>query len=362
MNVFFVGPYRQSDNWGKVSRSFLRLLHSQENVDVVSRPIFYNINSTVKDIGVLESGEHKKLSERDILIQFGLPITFVYDGTFKKNIAVTMVESKVENIGWTTSLNQMDQIIVFSETEKRLLEESGITTEITALEVAPFAFDNSMSEEIKIESNNRTIFYTDARPSDSSGLEQTITSYLNTFTSGDNVGLIVFSNQNEQEAVQKVIEDTKQKLSIFSDDRNYPSISIVPNKNQDILNYAHNNLSFYISIANNSVIGNEVMQAFMFNRPVILLDTYGKVLDGDSEYPLVVKSNEVVCKTTSRSYPSMNYGKDTWNQACEVSLSKIMLDVYNKDNIVQLSKELIGKFNMNFDNKTSTGVGKAICL
>ena len=106
MNVFFVGPYRQSDNWGKVSRSFLRLLHSQENVDVVSRPIFYNINSTVKDIGVLESGEHKKLSERDILIQFGLPITFVYDGTFKKNIAVTMVESKVENIGWTTSLNQ----------------------------------------------------------------------------------------------------------------------------------------------------------------------------------------------------------------------------------------------------------------
>jgi hypothetical protein len=361
MNVLFTGPYRQSDNWGKVSREFLKLLYSQKDLNVISRPVYYNVNGSLKDIGELEECEYKKLEEeKDILIQFGLPITFVSNSSFKKNIGITMLDSKVKNIGWSKYINLLDEIIVFSEQEKTLLEDSGVDIKITVLDFMPFSFDNNISENIKIESTGKFMFYTDAKASDSSGIEQTLTSFLSTFTSIDNVGLLIFTNKQEHEYIENAVKTTKAKLGIFEDERNYPSLNIVPDKSQEILNYAHNTLDCYISIANNSTLNTQVMQAFMFVTPSIILDTCGNIFDGD--YPLFAKSQETICATNNRTYPNMNCGIDTWREASELSLSKLMRDVYNDNNVVKLSKEIIESFNLNFKTKISSGVKKAICL
>ena len=196
MNVMFVGPYRQNDSWGMVSRNFLEYIynHASEDINLITRPIYFNQQAVNKIHSYIEDSESKKLTnDRDILIQFGLPSYLNYNGTFKKNVAVTRIECNVKNTDWPYHLNMFDEVVVFSDLEKNLLEESGVTTKI--LNAAAPYFGGITVAKDKIEKfenfGNKFVFFSTASASERSGTEAVVTAYLSQYSVLDKVMLVL---------------------------------------------------------------------------------------------------------------------------------------------------------------------------
>lgn len=159
MNVFYVGPYRQRDSWGDISRSYIKFL--SKHTDLAIRPVYYNSSNESCNIDEeLQQLESKKIEDKDIIIQHGLPYNLIYDGSFNKNIAITSVSCCIGNTSWVANLNLFDKIIVFSEVEEKMLIESGVTTEIYAYGFPPIDEEDVEITNLPIVSNGKTIFYT----------------------------------------------------------------------------------------------------------------------------------------------------------------------------------------------------------
>ena len=71
MNILFIGPYRQDDEWGRKSRAVLRALQRGDN-QVTSRPIFLSTNIPHNEYA--EKSEFLTAESYDVLIQFMLQL------------------------------------------------------------------------------------------------------------------------------------------------------------------------------------------------------------------------------------------------------------------------------------------------
>ena len=69
MNILFVGPYRQEDEWGRKSRAILQALQKTDH-SVTARPLFLTENLVYNEY--MEKAEFVTNDEYDILIQFTL--------------------------------------------------------------------------------------------------------------------------------------------------------------------------------------------------------------------------------------------------------------------------------------------------
>ena len=79
MKVLYIGPYRQADRWGELSRIFIKNLREAE-IEFMLRPISYtpsNLN--------IDQEEESNILDYDCIIQHCLPKDFTYVGG-KKNI------------------------------------------------------------------------------------------------------------------------------------------------------------------------------------------------------------------------------------------------------------------------------------
>ena len=52
MNILFIGPYRQDDEWGRKSRAILRALQRGDN-QVTSRPIFLSTHVPHNELSLI---------------------------------------------------------------------------------------------------------------------------------------------------------------------------------------------------------------------------------------------------------------------------------------------------------------------
>lgn len=324
MNVFYVGPYRQKDSWGSTSRNYLKFL--SKHADVVARPIYYNSSDTSFEIDKeLQDLESKKLEERDIIIQHGLPYNLIYDGSFNQNIAVTHVSSRIDNTSWVANLNLFDKIIVFSEAEKEMLTKSGVDVEIYAYHFPPNYESNFEVTSLPIVSNGKTIFYTSGSTIDnSSGLTQTLLAYLSEFNVTDNVMLIVFS---EQQDLGQMIDNMKRSLGKFENDDHYPIVGVVNNTQPSIINYAHKFFQCYVDVSFGGIPDANVLKATSLNKLLILLDS-NKMFSDDYDF-YVDSQEEVVYQSTERPIKGMTSGEFTWKVPNTGSLKKKMRLVYD---------------------------------
>lgn len=359
MNVLFIGPYRQQDYWGKISRSFINLL-SKEDIKLVTRPLYYNIANKAEDIGNIEQYEFNSIDSKDIIIQFGLPMSLNYSGEFKKNIAATMTSSMIKNIGWTYQLNLFEDVLVFSEQEKEILKSSGVKSNIKNLITPPIEFDNTM-QKIPIDLRNKFVFYSDADINTTSGLKQTLVSYLSEFNISNNVCLVLFCDQQNSEEYTKYTELVKKELDIFHDYRNYAEVIIIGTKDQGAINYAHDNFDCYINVGFNMNMNMQIFQAFNFMRPCLLLDSCRGFLK--SEYPCSVDSIEETCVSPEqRPVPHLNSGENFWKIPSTKSMKQLMRKISESKNIIDTSKQMICDFNHNHKSELEKGIKEILCL
>ena len=113
MNILFVGPYRQEDEWGRKSRAILQALQKTDH-SVTARPLFLTENLVYNEY--MEKAEFVTNDEYDILIQFTLQPHIVYDGNVKKRIGIFNTETLPHEIarGHLTKELLMDEIWVDS--------------------------------------------------------------------------------------------------------------------------------------------------------------------------------------------------------------------------------------------------------
>ena len=322
MSAMIIGPYRQQDQWGKKCLSFIKHFVDTNwySGSLCIRPLYYNITNPVKDIGDLEQYEYNQLESKDVLYQFALPMTLNYNGDFDENVAVTMVDSRIDHMGWTEKLNMFDEIIVFSEVEEQLLLDSGVTAQISVLDLkeenlAPIA-------ELGLHENyfNNTTFYTDAPCNDTSGLREILEAYLSSYSITDKVTLFVFSQENEKEQLAERIESTKKRLAIYKDQRNYPDISIIGSREDAVVNYGHDKFDCYIYVGYGGKLPRQAKVALQMNKPSIVLDT----VDIDDKYPFYAKTSDQICLTSSRPMFGINAGINSWKTTSSFEVARVM--------------------------------------
>ena len=357
MNVFYTGPYRQTDSWGATSRNYLKFL--SKHADVVARPIYYNSSETSFEIDKeLQDLESKKLKERDIIIQHGLPYNLVYDGSFNQNIAITHVSSQIGNTSWVANLNLFDKIIVFSEAEKEMLTKSGVTAEIYAYHFAPNYESSFEVTQLPIVSNGKTIFYTSGSLSDnSSGLKETLMSYLTEFSVLDNVLLIVFS---EEQNLGSMIDEMKKKLGKFENDDHYPSVGVVNNTQASVINYAHKFFQCFIDVSYGGVPDAQTLKATILNKLVMVLDN-NKMFSDD--YGLYVRSQDEVISHNQRPLKGMLSGEFTWKVPNTSNLREKMRLAYNmQGEDLKRNKDLVASVGVNVITLIDKWTKESLCI
>jgi len=325
MSVLYVGPYRQQDEWGYTSRAFANLLAAQKEQlpDLVMRPVWFNNQQKLTDIGQLEEYEFKKVDSPDVIIQHGLPNYLNYNGNFKKNIAVTSVDCRVDNTDWVTHLNLFDTVVVFSEHEAQLLKDSGVTTEVFHFDFAPLYFSNEV-EDLNLKFN-RFKFYTIGSLDIKSGLREVVASYLSAFTILDNVMLVVCSSDAQK--LEEEIKVIKSGLGKFFDEQHYPHIAIINNTNLPILNYVHDYCDCYIDASYNSRTNQNMLKAIAYNSLPMMTDVCGIIKD----YPFTIKTHNDISIYPQRPIRELYSGEFSWEMPSMNSIRANMRAIYNAD-------------------------------
>lgn len=333
MDVLYVGPYRQNDEWGYTSKAFAQLLSNQE-INLVTRPIWFNNEIMAVDVEAIEPYEFNTLDNYDVLIQHGLPSALNYNGDFKRNIAITSVDCIVANTDWVTHLNLFDEIVVFSEYEKQLLIDSQVTSNIIAFKFPPLFF-NPAKNDLNLNFQG-TKFYTTGSLDIKSGLRETIAAYLSSFSILDNVILILATTDGD--AVEKEIMNLKVALGIFGDARYYPNIAVVSNNSAPILNYLHEYCDVFVHVPYNMRIGQELLRAISFNSIPAILRTPNSLFD--ESYPFMVECNNDLAIYPQRPLPLLYTAEYDWLTPNIMSLSSTMLQIHSTTNFDETQQYL----------------------
>ena len=137
MNILYIGPYRQIDYVGQMANLHIDSIRaSMKNTDKLStRPIYFD-PSLASPSSIVYDTENTQMEHIDVTVQY-VPIDFVAIRQGFKNLAVPMIDPKLQNISQDYSydiLNSVDKIILDDDKNKTLIKNYGITAPIEMYE------------------------------------------------------------------------------------------------------------------------------------------------------------------------------------------------------------------------------------
>lgn len=355
--VLFVGPYRQWDEWGKCSRAFVKNIAEHPNSKLSIRPVWFNSAKEIIEIeGVLKNCEFSRPENLDVLIQYGLPNMLNYNGRFKKNVAVTSVDCRIDNTDWVMHLNMFDQVVVFSKYEQELLEQSGVTSKILSFKISPpLGMRIGINEKFDIP--QRIKFYTNGSMDQKGGMTQTIISYLSSgLTNRDDVILIIATE--DEKSVNQSVDMIRKGLGIFKNESYYPTIGISSLEKIDGL---HKSCDFYIDSSYNARVGQTTLNAMQENSIVIVPDCLRDVFD--YEYPFLINTDLEKCVYPQKPIAGLYSGEFSWRVPNTQSLSEKILMAYSmkeeeKEDIINKNSKCIAEGKKEIREK----IGEILCI
>ncbi|NVM35960.1 MAG: hypothetical protein HWN81_10210 [Candidatus Lokiarchaeota archaeon] len=343
MSILYIGPYRQTDGWGKISKNFLDyLFHSIEDKNELScRNIWYNQNINSVLTGDLYKFEKRKVNNPEILIQHGIPNNLVYNGKFKKNIAITSVDHSIENTSWILNLNMFDTVAVFSEYEKELLEKSGIKTNIFHFDTYPPNTEDDIIKNFDLDFKTKKTFYAKVSTKSTTGINEILSAYYSTFTLLDNVILILYSDDKD---IQDFINKFKEKIGLYTDTNFYPMVAIV--QDTSLINWSHKFSDFYLNVNYDAKPTNDFIKSLYYNKLCLCLDNINLFKD----YEYYVKSNyEIIAQNNKNNFYKTN---NHYKIPSSIDLSKKMKMAFDNYKIKENKSSLTYKnIHESFINK-----------
>ena len=193
-NILYIGPYREFTGMGNASRHYLMsLIRSGHNVCI--RPIYNEFNpypETEIPPEILELEKNYK-SKYHKIIQHCYPHQLVYDSNFDQNIGILHLDTNQADRSLVNHLCLLDNIIVGSAKNKKILQNAGVQTKIDVIP-EPIDLDTIKNyrdnNEIEVLDQNFK-FYTIGAMIDRKNLQQLLLSFLLFANYYDNADLII---------------------------------------------------------------------------------------------------------------------------------------------------------------------------
>jgi len=201
--VVFRATVDNFSGYGSISRSLILAFYKKykDSYDIALQNLQWltagDIELPSEDREILDTLRRKEFPpEESILIHMSIPIEFQWPHNYKKYFGFTMLETDKITPTWTYILNRLDGCIVPTPFNVKTFMESGVKVPIT---IIPFGVDFDMytlnkepllsKEEIPTKFNFLNIGQW--TPGDRKNISQTILSFLKTFRTNKDVGLIL---------------------------------------------------------------------------------------------------------------------------------------------------------------------------
>ena len=330
MSILFVGPYRQPDEWGKRSFNLLSCIKAL-NLDVTARPLFL---AALPSLQHSEESEYNRFDNYDILIQHALPQYFVADSRFKKNIGVIDIETiNLRYTGWLHKFNLLDEIWVNSERVKKYLEQELPDKTIRNV---PNSLDTSVAsnppknDPINGLAPNRFKFYFVADTNPKNGLEELLIAYYKSFTSQDQVQLVLFLPNIPPATFEPIFQNCVARAGSLYDQALTPLVHVVNMElNSDQVIAIHDQCDCLVSPSHSLSTQHLPLEAATFANTPIVTDGTGtaEVLTDNNAW--LIESYDECCALGERPFPDVFTAKETIRKPIINSLSYCLLEAYN---------------------------------
>lgn len=246
MNILFIGPYRQTDNIGSISRNYIHCL-SMSGHNLSISPIYISNNKGYDISDNLKELENIFFDKIDVVIQHTIPQLF--EKTYAYSIGICSVETNnIKDAQYIDKINLLDEIWAISSQEKKILKQAGVIKSINVVpppvNIDRLRLQNAMSSPLNIPGTQESYnFYISSEFSEQSNIQAAI---------------IAFNREFKTENVNLIINSTLSNISNPIENQKKISESIVNIKNKLQL---YNNLSYY---ANEILITHKMSEEELF--------------------------------------------------------------------------------------------------
>jgi len=356
--VLFVGPYRQTNNWGHLSRGVLKALCMIENAVITARPVFLEGNTTylqVVDQDILQA-EMNKQDKYDILIQYVPPNHMVINGEFKTSIGILHLET-LNNSEWDNYLRLVDKILVLTSAEKNAMSiDLQAKTYSIGGSLLPGVGGNGGAAGGTITGDSvfglnpqdgGFSFYFFCEKADSkSGIDVLLQSYMSEFTSDDNVSLTIYTEQSE------VLHQRRQEMSgvlgLYGGMSYYPKISVLTPYDEieqhgiDTSDMLHANCQCLIDPSGINGFKKHVAQAFAYGNPAIVVEGTSMCQYVNVSNGWIIDSHKEMLICPDRPMKDIFTARENYLSPNKISLKKAMREAF-ENKILYLRKSKAAK-------------------
>lgn len=374
MNILFIGPYRQNDGWGLATKNYIRALATQYK-NLTIRPVFLAANSNDEIDNDLLQYENTNYNKYDIVIQKTLPHCFFYDGRYKKNIGLTVLETnQLSNSECISNMNRMDEIWVPSNQEQKCLIKSGVHK---AVKVVSQPLDTVFIKQYsnhKLEFNNiidKTFkFYFIGEYTERKNIEDLIVAFSLAFDIDMPVSLILktsisgMSSYDSYKIVENEIEKIKKKLNIR---RKYKKEIIITDRlsDKDIVGL-HNSCDCLIAPSFGEAFCRPAAEALCLGKTPIVTDNTGMNDFINHDNGFLIKSHKTPVYVDNRPL-STDFDIYTANEYWYkpdiydlINKMQIVYKMHKEDRKSLEQKREIGRNNI--DQFSYENIGKKLCI
>jgi hypothetical protein len=369
MNVLFIGPYRQQDEWGRKSRAILQSLQRSQH-NITARPIF--LSSSNQYDTYQEIAEHNISNSYDMLIQFLLQPYAVYNGSIAKNIGIFNSETLPAQvpIAQLTKELLMDEIWTESDSiQQRLqqvLQDHTNNTKVVAMPPSLDVEHLSTTPSVSIKSShpdlaNKFIFYYIGNPmDDKDAFKETLIAYSKAFCYQDEVCLIVFSDiVIPQEKMESVLKECTELMHDVRPPTQKPMIKFLMPPNgvwsTEERVALHIEGDCLVAPSYSLSATSTVLEAGLYNSTPIINKGNAAFECLTEENSWGIESYEDICMYKTRPLNSRFTSNELWRKPIIRSLSAIMktcfLDKFKRDEKIKANSQLRNYFsNISYEN------------
>ena len=373
-NILFIGPYRQADGWGDASRSYIKAIASTNN-NLTIHPNYFtnNITDISEDISQYEQ---KIFDNYDVVIQKALPGCFFYNGSYKKNIAITELETSDWNrSSCIRNFNEMDEVWVPSEFERQTLLKGGVYKPIKAISQPldiEFIKKNSSSKlPLPKSISNSFKFYFIGEYIERKNINDLILAFNLAFDYDEPISLIIKTNSqgnnNPNQLRQKIEQDIIEiKKKMGTGNKFKKEIVITERLTNEQMIGLHNACDCFVNAAYGEAFCRPAAEALVLGKTPIVNKNTGMKDFINNDNGFLVNSYKTPVYLENRPlttdfdfYNSYQY----WYKIDIYDLIDKLKNVYSlyQKNKTQIAdKAEIGKLNM--DNFSYSTIGSKLCI